>query len=193
MSGVVSSARGLLPVKRDLNTTAHPKTGGTARLQDPKGYLEGCRAPMGYSVQDPKGDKATVHPSQGWEDGEGGWEGSAPCSASSPKSLRDNSGVCSPPSNGRTQHRCHILGVCKTRRETMSDSEFQHISIIVSQAVIKHRHINAHTALLQPPPPPPSAPQSNLSPFPAHKEAATKGHGRVGIENGKHKRNPLCS
>lgn len=79
----------------------------------------------------------------------------------------------------------------------MSDSEFQHISIIIiSQAVIKHGHINAHTELCSNPPPPhnpPSAPRSNLSPFPAHKEAATKGHGRVGIENGRHKRSPLGS
>lgn len=49
----------------------------------------------------------------------------------------------------------------------MSDSEFQHISIIIiSQAVIKHGHINAHTALLQPtsPPQPPPPPHGATSP-----------------------------
>lgn len=96
MSGVVSSARGLLPVKRDLNATAHPKTGGTARPQNPKGYLEGCRASKGYSVQDPEGDKATVH-------GGGGGEGGKMCPplcVTPKKSERQQRGLQPPPPMG---------------------------------------------------------------------------------------------
>lgn len=64
----------------------------------------------------------------------------------------------------------------------MSDSEFQHISIIIiSQAVIKHGHINAHTALLQPtsPPQPPLRPTEQPLPVPCS-------------QRGSHKRTRTC-
>lgn len=77
------------------------------------------------------------------------------------------------------------------RRETMSDSEFQHIIV---QAIIKHQFntlTRTHRALLPPPHQPQRAEQP--LPFPAHKEVSTKGHGRVRIENRNNKKTPLGS
>lgn len=75
------------------------------------------------------------------------------------------------------------------RRETMSDSEFQHIIV---QAIIKHQFDTlTHTHRALPSLQPQRAEQP--LPFPAHKEASTKGHGRVRIENRNNKKTPLGS
>lgn len=81
--------------------------------------------------------------------------------------------------------------VSAIRRETMSESEFQHRIV---QAIIKHQfntltHTHRESSAL---PPAPERAEQPL-PFPAHKEASTKGQGRVRIENRNNKESPLGS
>lgn len=74
----------------------------------------------------------------------------------------------------------------QTGRETMSDSEFQHI---IGRVIIK-RGFDALTHGASPPPHLPRAEQP-LPFFPAYKGASTKGHGRGRIENWDNKKPPV--
>lgn len=71
----------------------------------------------------------------------------------------------------------------------MSDSEFQHIIV---QAIIKHQ-FNTLTRAYRALPPLQLQRADQPLPLPAHKEASTKGHGRVRIENRNNKKTPLGS